>query len=320
MLNLPLADDRVALRVVGFAAEDAGYIDNCACAEPGRNIRQFQPRGQGRQHGRDDGGRERFASISARTSTRRSPPIYQDINAKGHSDVTPASDSYPGVRDLQQVRFEHESMDDSWYQLGLTLNARTSIGDLVVFGFLLSTAISSTRRMRRITNSISTVRASTPAATESAAAVLPAQLRHLRFWRRPRGFATNDEQTQITTFEARLQSKHAESRWSWLAAFSTARRQGHTEFNSYIRKYADTDGSSRTFATLQYVLQLDAAADERLVPGHLRHGSRAAGRVRRSRLRRHRQLHDHRRRQVVRVRPQVQAAPGIAAGIHRLSR
>ncbi len=28
MLNMPLAEDRVSLRVVGFAAEDAGYIDN----------------------------------------------------------------------------------------------------------------------------------------------------------------------------------------------------------------------------------------------------------------------------------------------------
>ena len=35
MVNLPLANDRLALRLVGFTAEDAGYIDNVLADSPG---------------------------------------------------------------------------------------------------------------------------------------------------------------------------------------------------------------------------------------------------------------------------------------------
>ena len=36
-----------------------------------------------------------------------------------------------GVGDLNQVRFEEESLDDKWYQLGLTVNAALPAGDFV---------------------------------------------------------------------------------------------------------------------------------------------------------------------------------------------
>ncbi len=39
MVNVPLGD-RVSLRLVGFTAEDAGYIDNVLAREPGRDLRQ----------------------------------------------------------------------------------------------------------------------------------------------------------------------------------------------------------------------------------------------------------------------------------------
>ena len=57
----------------------------------------------------------------------------------------------------------------------------------------------------------------------------------------PRGFATNDEQTEITTFEARLQSpSDSESRWAWLVGAFYSEEKGHTEFDSFIRDYEDT--------------------------------------------------------------------------------
>ncbi len=74
--------------------------------------------------------------------------IYQDVTADGHGDVTPASDDgygYADVGDLQQVRFAKESLEDAWYQLGLTLNAATPIGDLVLSA-PTSTATSTTRQ------------------------------------------------------------------------------------------------------------------------------------------------------------------------------
>ena len=52
--------------------------------------------------------------------------LFQDLSTDGHGDVN------LGVGDLNQVRFEDESLDDEWYQLALTLNASLSFGDLVL--------------------------------------------------------------------------------------------------------------------------------------------------------------------------------------------
>ena len=52
--------------------------------------------------------------------------IYQDVAADGHGDVN------PDRGDLNQVRFESESLDDRWYQAALTVNASLGFGDLVV--------------------------------------------------------------------------------------------------------------------------------------------------------------------------------------------
>ena len=59
-----------------------------------------------------------------------------------------------------------------------------------------------------------------------------------------------------------------------------------------------------------------AGADRTLVPGRLRPRARADGRVRRARLRRDRQFHDYGRRPLVRLRPQLRPAPGVARGFN----
>ena len=68
----------------------------------------------------------------------------------------------------------------------------------------------------------------------------------------PRGFATNDENTRITTVEARLQSNNdAESRWSWLGGVFYSKEGGHTTFESFVRDYQDSPAFAY-FAYLEY--------------------------------------------------------------------
>jgi iron complex outermembrane recepter protein len=252
MLNLPLASDRVALRLVGFAAEDAGYIDNVLTTSQGQTFDNSNVVDKDVNTTETTGGRAalRF-DISENVDTTFSA-IYQDINAKGHSDVTPASTAYPGVRDLQQVRFEHESMDDSWYQLGLTLNARTSIGDLVVSASYFDRDFQYQADATDYEFNFNCP----PFDYEGnpnppPPACFPNYVAY-DFGGDPRGFATNDEQTQISTFEARLQSNNdAESRWSWLGGVFYSKETGHTEFGSFIRRYSDTPAFAY-FAYLQY--------------------------------------------------------------------
>ena len=164
--------------------------------------------------------------------------IYQDMTANGHSDVTGASG------DLRQVRFADEGLDDEWYQAALTLNARLPFADLVVAAsyFDRKFALRGGRHRLRVQ-------------FQTEYAMLRTARSIYDFGGDPRGFATNHENTRITTFEARLQSNNdAESRWSWLAGVFYSKEAGHTEFDSFVHDYPDTPAFAY-FSNLEYNLQ-----------------------------------------------------------------
>ena len=126
MVNIPLAEDRVALRLVGFAAEDAGYIDNVLSDSPGGTFDNADVVEEDVNSVETTARARRCASTSTRTSTLTFGLLYQDLTADGHGDVS------EGVGDLNQVRFEEESLDDEWYQASLTVNAGLPFADLVI--------------------------------------------------------------------------------------------------------------------------------------------------------------------------------------------
>ena len=283
MLNVPLGD-RIALRLVGFAAEDAGYIDNVLSVSP---LGQLEP------------GHETFdnsnvvaedvnsiETVGARAALRLDVNdnvdvtfglLYQDLTANGHSDMT------PGAGDLNQVRFEDESLEDEWYQASLTLNASTGIGDLTIAASYFDRAFFYEADATTYEFSFD----------QSGYALYD-------FGGDPRGFATNNEDTEITTFEARLQSNSdAESRWSWIAGVFYSKEEGHTEFDSFVRGYADTPA----FAYFQYYSAYDAtiAPTDRWFLGIYDSELEQRSGVRRDRLRHHREFHHHGGRPLVRV-------------------
>ena len=238
VFNVPLVADRLALRFVGFTAEDAGFIDN---------VLSESPRGQTFPGEATFDNADRVAEDvnEAKTKGARAAlrwdatddvdvtltGLIQDLEAGGHGDVN------LGVGDLNQVRFEDESLDDKWYQVGLTLNASLGFGDLVL--------------------SASYFDRDFHYEADATDYEFNFQLNYATyvvydFGGDPRGFATNDEQTDITTFEARLQSpSDSESRWGWLVGAFYSEEKGHTEFDSFIRGYEDTP-SFYYFNGLQY--------------------------------------------------------------------
>jgi outer membrane receptor protein involved in Fe transport len=228
MLNLPLSD-RMALRLVGFAAEDAGYIDNVLSDSPGGTFNNADI---------VDEDVNSIETVGARAALRLDISdnvdltfglIYQDLSADGHSDVT------PGAGDLKHVRFETESLEDEWYQAALTLNASTGIGDLTIAASYFDREFFYEADASEYEFNFN----------QSGYVIYD-------FGGDPRGFATNNDLTEITTFEARLQSNSdAESRWSWLGGVFYSKEEGHTEFDSYVRGYADTPAFAY-FAYLEY--------------------------------------------------------------------
>ena len=227
MVNLPLAEDRISLRLVGFSSEDAGYIDNILSDSQGGTFDNSD---------QVDKDVNSVDTIGARAALRFDVTedfdvtlgvTYQDVAAKGHGDVN------PGRGDLNQVRFENESLGDRWYQAALTVNASLGFGDLVVAASYFDRKFSYEGD-----------------ATDYEFSFQQSGYLIYDFGGDPRGFATNHEVTHITTVEARLQSSNdAESRWSWLGGVFYSRETGHTEFDSFARDYQD----SPAFAYFSYL-------------------------------------------------------------------
>jgi outer membrane receptor protein involved in Fe transport len=244
MVNIPIVADRLALRLVGFTAEDAGYIDNVLgnsqgtgtdnCAGPCPGFTNADVVAKDVNKTTTTGARAALRFDFTETVDATLAAIYQDVTTDGHSDVN------PGRGDLNQVRFEAESLDDRWYQVGLTVNAGTPIGDLVISASYFD------RDFRYEADATDYEFSFNQAAIET-------ETLFYDFGGDPRGFAQNDEKTEITTFEARFQSPaDSDSRWSWLVGAFYSKEQGHTQFDSFVRDYADTPAFYYISYSLEY--------------------------------------------------------------------
>jgi iron complex outermembrane receptor protein len=255
MLNLPLAEDRVSLRVVGFAAEDAGFIDNVLTQSKGQTFDNADVVDEDVNTVNTVGGRAALRFDISEGVDLTFSGLYQDVSADGHGDVTPASTDgfgYANVGDLEQVRFSEESLDDSWYQLGLTMNAATPIGDLVIAASYFDRDFHYEADATDYEWNFNCPRFDSLGNENPPPPFCQPNYTLYDFGGDPRGFAQNDEQTEITTFEARLQSKaDEESRWSWLVGAFYSKETGHTQFDSFVNDYADTP-AFEYFAYLQY--------------------------------------------------------------------
>ena len=218
MVNIPLAEDRVSLRLVGFAAEDAGYIDNVLSDSPGGTFDNAGVVEEDVNSVETTGARAALRFDVNENLDATFGILYQELTANGHGDVS------EGVGDLNQVRFEEESLDDEWYQASLTVNAGLPFADLVIAASYFDRKF-----------------AYQADATDYEFSFNQSGYAIYDFGGDPLGFATNHENTRITTVEARLQSNDdAESRWSWLGGIFYSKEAGHTSFDSYVRDYQDT--------------------------------------------------------------------------------
>jgi iron complex outermembrane receptor protein len=219
MVNLALVPDKLALRLVGFSSEDAGYIDNIVGDSQGGTFTSIEEDDVNSVKTR--GGRAALRLDISEAVNSTLSVTFQDVKANGHGDMN------LDVGDLNQVRFEDESLDDKWYQLGLTVNAALPAGDAVFSASYFN------RDFRYEADATDYEFAFNQNATYDSPAY--------DFGGDPRGFATNHEETEITTFEARLASKaDSTSRWGWLVGTFYSMERGETAFDSNVRGYGDT--------------------------------------------------------------------------------
>ncbi|HKN42629.1 MAG TPA: TonB-dependent receptor plug domain-containing protein, partial [Propionibacteriaceae bacterium] len=228
MLNVPLVADRLALRLVGFTAEDAGFIDNVLSDSQGTTFDNANVVKKDVNTTKTTGGRAALGLKVTDNVQATLSAVFQDLHADGHGDVN------HGAGDLHQVRFEDENLDDHWYQLALTLDASLPFGQAVVaasyFNRELRYEADATDYEFQFNQSFINCDPAVDDCTPT-----------YDFGGDPRGFAINREDTEITTLEARLSSKTgSESRWAWLVGAFYSDEKGKTAFDSFVRGYENT--------------------------------------------------------------------------------
>ncbi len=123
VLNLPLVEDKFAVRLVGFTARDGGFVDNVLGVSPMRGTKDNANMVEEDINTGDHfGGR-----ISAKWFIDDKWSVTGSyINQV--SEVDGRNDYDPTVGDLQTVKFFKDSRDDDWWQAAITVEG--SFGDI----------------------------------------------------------------------------------------------------------------------------------------------------------------------------------------------
>ena len=246
MLNIPLAEDRVALRLVGFLEEEAGYVDNVLGLSPGGTFDNADLVEEDINSATNTGGRAALRFNATDDLTLDLTAIYQRREADGFGDVDIADNFYAGreIGELEQIRFNRDSWDDEWYQLALTAEANLGFADFVITGsyFTRETVYEADATSYQFAfNQLNEL-------FRSEAPYYDITI--YDFGGDPRAFAYNREETDMWAVEARLSTPaDSNSRWSGIVGFFYTREEGHTLFYAGNEQFDE----SPAFVYLNYL-------------------------------------------------------------------
>lgn len=143
VLNIPLVEDRAAIRLVGFSAKEAGYVDNVLGLAP---VGEVYPQGRVGTFDNSEfvaedvnsatitGGRAMLRWLPTDTWTVDVGAIYQRREEDGFGD-TDLAENYLNAETLgewEQLRYEREGFNDEWYQFALTLEGQIAGAEVVL--------------------------------------------------------------------------------------------------------------------------------------------------------------------------------------------
>lgn len=246
MVNMPLMEDRLALRLVGFIEEEAGYVDNILATSAGGTFNNSGIAEEDINSATNAGGRAALRFDVNENWTVDATAIYQRREADGFGDVDLSENQYAGVPigDLEQVRFNPDTWEDDWYQLGLTAQGNLGFADFVITGSFF------TRETVYEADATSYHFAFNEKADYIEYVTPYYDTTIYDFGGDPRGFAFNREESDRWSIEARLSTPaDSTSRWSGIVGVFYDREDGHTLF------YAGNDQfeGSPAFAYLNYL-------------------------------------------------------------------
>ena len=257
MLNLPLGDT-MALRLVGFTAEDAGYVDNIFSLSPRGTFDNAEFVEDDVNSTDESGARVALRWQPGESWTFDATAIFQDTEVHGFGDAD-LNERYfedRGLKDWEQIRFNPETFTDEWHQFALTAE-----GDLG-WGVLTATGSFFHRETFERTDGTTYLQSFQERADYYRAYYNPYQTSY-DWGGDPRANLMNNSDTDGETFEVRLAtSEDLSSRWSLLVgAFYDKSKSPKTSFSSNVQGqgdncsvyYAAGEGCDTAFTYLSYL-------------------------------------------------------------------
>ena len=232
MVNIPIIDDTLALRVVAFNTTTSGFIDNVPGTTPGGTSNNFAIAKKDVNPKRESGLRSELKwQINSDVSVTASY-MFQNTDQSGPSSFDPT------VGDLKTVRFFDEFFKDKWEQYALTLNADIGFADVVASsGFFqrhINNVADDTAYMQYLTG---------------LAAAYPKYDSFYNFGPDPKGYYDFHLKNQRFSNEVRLTSKPG-SRWSWIVGGFYENDRTSTLSDSHITNYELTPSYASVAAYL----------------------------------------------------------------------
>jgi outer membrane receptor protein involved in Fe transport len=235
MLNVPLIQDTLALRLVGFTAEDAGWVDNILGTSPGGTFTNADYVDQNVNTSNTSGARATLRWTPGENWVIDAQAIFQDTETDGFGDVD-LPELYwedSGLGKWEQIRFHDEDWSDEWYQLALTAE-----GDL---GWATATITAGLahRETRYLADSTAYVHAFQE--TGDYWREYDPYITAYDFGGDPHAFSIDQQEKDRMSFEARLSStSDGTSRWSWIAGvFYNKFEEGPESFTANVIGLSD---------------------------------------------------------------------------------
>ena len=130
MVNIPLVEDKLAIRLVGFYEEEGGYIDNVL------GTTSFYSPASGTRDNSDVVAEDINSATSSGARALVKFNVNQDWSVTAgvtyqDTDLGSLFDSNPTLGDLQTIKFKDEDRDDNWYNLSFTVEGDLGWADLV---------------------------------------------------------------------------------------------------------------------------------------------------------------------------------------------
>jgi outer membrane receptor protein involved in Fe transport len=232
VVNVPLVEDKLALRLVGFSATDGGFIDNVLGPSPGFGTFNNSAVVEDNQGGEADylGGRAALRWLVNDKWAVTSGIVWQDMDTTGNYDHEPER-----AGNLNKIRFVDEEREDQWTQLGLTVE-----GDLG-FAQLLSATSYFTRDVFYFFDNTeyAAYLRSFYDATPGSPGDENAYYVQYAFGADPAGLGWDQPQnTRRISQEIRL--SHDGTQWSWIAGLFYEHLHDHWDFKARLEDYEST--------------------------------------------------------------------------------